>query len=143
MEAEDIAEPLQLLAHHIVFYPKNLNPDWFANPKTFNFTNDSFTVKSQGVHLVLLSKTFNISKEVGVNNYVLCSANVPTHRFIVRFGRGVSANYFLTFIKDDLNDDIDCPPNLVTHKMVKKIRARIHPSGLPAGHVKSEEEEEV
>lgn len=123
-ETENNEQPLQLLAHDVILYSKYLNANRFVNPKSFSFVYNDISTESQEIHLVLLSTTFTVSLIPGTNMYVLCSANIPTHRFILRFPQRESARHFNKFIKNDLNGEIDCEIRWVTFDLLRDINSQ-------------------
>lgn len=120
-ETENNEQPLKLLARQILFYPKHLDANRFPYPKSFNFAGRGFIAASHDVHLVLLAKTFNVSEKIGKNKFVLCSANVPTHIFILRFSKAIAAMYFYTFVENDLNHQIPCSADWITEDLINDI----------------------
>lgn len=115
-ESEEIdnEQPLKILANRAVFYPKNLDATRFPHPKSFNFVSYGFEARHQGVHLVLLSKTFNLSAKTNANKYVSCSKNVPTHQFALLFPNATSADEFYSAVENHLDREIECSGNWMT-----------------------------
>lgn len=122
LHTEKNPRPLQLLSYHAEVYEKFLSDKWSLGPKSLTFADSSGIV-----HLVLLSKTFNFSMigELGPNVFVLCSENITTHRFIIRFKRRENASTFYEFIKNDLNDQIPCRIDWVTPEVERDILREI------------------
>lgn len=109
-ETENINRiPLDLIAEYVIFYPKSLSAGWFPYPKSFNFVWYDSSGRFKKVLLVVLSKTFNISEKIGPDRFVLCSANVLTHKFILLFPSDTHADKFYESVEHDLNDQIPCP----------------------------------
>lgn len=116
-------ERLQLLTEYAVFYTKDMDAEWFAHPKTFNFASFGNNVLMQDVRLVLQSNTFNISERIGSNTYALCSSNIKTHYFVVRFSNPSSASNFNMRIRQDVNPEISCSTFWLTDSTLQKINS--------------------
>lgn len=128
-ESEEIkkVQPLRLLADRILFYPKDLDAAWFSHPKCFNFVDfDYQDSRIQGVHMVMLAKTFNISPRIDTNKYVLCSENIPTHEFTLIFRNRRIADDFYSSVKYDLNNKLACDGKWLTNEVLTEIRYHNH-----------------
>lgn len=118
-------DPLQSLAAPVEVYHKNLNFNWFPRMKSVNFVYNDSDAGTDSVHLLLLSKTFNISEKLDTNKFILCSQNITSHRFILNFPQNTHAKNFFAFIKNDLNKEIPCPIEpWVTYKFLKIVNSR-------------------
>lgn len=116
-------KPLKLLSHHVVSYPKNFRARWYANPRSFNFSIYGSRARFQGVQLVILSKTFNISPRIDKNMYVVCSANVSTHLFILLFTDASTADDFYSSVENDVDDRIPCSKDWVTSDLIQDMNS--------------------
>lgn len=111
-------QPLRLISENVKFYAKYLSDTWFPGTK-------SFTIASDSVHLVFLSKTFNITNALGPNKVVLCSENVTNRKFILRFVHAVQTEIFYELVKNDLKHEIPCSTTgWVPSDLLRNISAR-------------------
>lgn len=123
-DREDNESTLQLLATHIALRSKDLKIDWSADTKSFSFLCYESDGKFE-VHLVLLSKTFNISKKTNKNIYVLCAATIPTYGFILYFHNRLHSDDFYAFIENHLDEHLPCEAdNIIKYNLTRFVNSR-------------------
>lgn len=120
------ANPLQQLTTNIEIYPKMLSANWFGKSKTINFVHYDINAQSEIVELVLLSKTFNISAQIGTNKVMLCSESIKTHIFFLSFRDCDDVRVFDEFIADDLDDRISCDSKKrLTYQLYRELNKKL------------------
>lgn len=77
------------------------------------------------VYLVVQSKKFNISEKVGENRnvFVLCSANIVTHRFILLFRSSSYATNFRKSVVRHTDHQLPCPADWLLPEILPKIES--------------------
>lgn len=122
-DVQNNEEPLQLLAKFGVIYMKNLSSNMHAALKTMNFSSLDDILSTQEVYLVLQSFTFNFSRKIRTNIFLLCSSNILTHYFIVSFStRHYARRFFLnSSVKDNINEQIPCSAEWLPSEVFQQI----------------------
>lgn len=116
----------------VTFYVRNLDRDWFENPRSFNFVR-IVDERNQEADLVFQSMKFNITPGLDNDKYILCANTIEYsyYVYVLFFADETIANKFYELVIDDVDRQIPCSNDWLTPELARQMHSPFSIPHLP------------